>query len=112
MSVLGGFRSFILLQSLDLHRRRSPHPFALRPVFIDGLPGADAEQVRERYRARGFSLEVASAEGKGSSPPARRRQRALASACARLGLNKVACAESLDDFLHVLLGNLFQQGRL
>jgi tRNA 2-thiocytidine biosynthesis protein TtcA len=125
VAVSGGKDSFALLHILDLHRKRAPFEFSLRPVFLDGgwEPGA-ADRVRERFARQGQAVEVFTRDIRGCVRDHLRPGTNPCALCARLrrgvlydlapawGCNKIALGHHLDDLAQTLLLNLFYSGQL
>jgi tRNA 2-thiocytidine biosynthesis protein TtcA len=125
VAVSGGKDSFALLHILDLHRRRSPFVFTLRPVFLDaGWDEGAAGRVQEAFRAHGYEIEVVVRDIRGnvrdhlrpgSNPCAlcsRLRRGVLYDLAPEWGCNKIALGHHLDDLAETLLLNMFYSGQL
>ncbi len=124
VGVSGGKDSMLLLYALACYRKFAPNPFELTALTISmGLEPFDLSQVHALcarlevpYIVEETQIGKIVFEDRKEKNPcalcAKMRRGALAEACVRHGMNKLALGHHRDDALETLLLSMFYEGRL
>ncbi len=125
VAVSGGKDSYVMLDLLEVARRKAPVRYELIAIHLDQVqPDYDGAPLQKWLASSGIPFEIIKedtysavaeemeAGGTSCRLCSRLRRGILYTAAERLGCNKIALGHHREDALETLLMNLFYSGRL